>query len=154
MMLRREFCATCVAIAAATAATASAAARPAGVLYKNAQCSCCETHAEYLRQHGYQVEVKPSFDLVTIKRQNGVPEALDGCHTMLIGGYVVEGHVPAAAIDRLLDEHPAIKGISVPGMPAGSPGMLAPGESQRPLTVYEIAAGPVPDMAPKVFGVM
>ena len=153
-MLRREFCAACVAFAAATAAPASAAARPPAVLYKNPQCSCCETHAEYLRQHGYQVEVKPSFDLVTIKRQNGVPEALDGCHTMLIAGYVVEGHVPAAAVDRLLDERPAIKGISVPGMPAGSPGMLAPGESQRPLTVYEITVDAVPGTAPKVFGVM
>lgn len=153
-MLRREFCAACVAFAAATAAPASAAARPPAVLYKNPQCSCCETHAEYLRQHGYQVEVKPSFDMVTIKRQNGVPEALDGCHTMLIGGYVVEGHVPAAAVDRLLDERPGIKGISVPGMPAGSPGMLAPGESQRPLTVYEIAADAAPGTAPKVFGVM
>ena len=153
-MLRREFCAACVAFAAATAAPASAAARPPAVLYKNPQCSCCETHAEYLRQHGYQVEVKPSFDLVTIKRQNGVPEALDGCHTMLIGGYVVERHVPAAAVDRLLDERPAIKGISVPGMPAGSPGMLAPGESQRPLTVYEIATDVAPGTALKVFGVM
>ena len=153
-MLRREFCAACVAFAAATAAPASAAARPPAVLYKNPQCSCCETHAEYLRQHGYQVEVKPSFDLVTIKRQNGVPEALDGCHTMLIGGYVVERHVPAAAVDRLLDERPAIKGISVPGMPAGSPGMLAPGESQRPLTVYEIATDVALGTALKVFGVM
>ena len=149
-MLRREFCAACVGLAAATAAPASAAARPPAVLYKNPQCSCCETHAEYLRQHGYHVEVKPSFDLVTIKRQNGVPEALDGCHTMLIGGYVVEGHVPAAAVDRLLDERPAIKGISVPGMPAGSPGMF--GEKEGPLTVYEIAEGATAAV-PKVFAV-
>ena len=123
-------------------------------LYKNPQCGCCEEYAKYLRGYGYQIEVKPSFDLVLIRRQNGVPEGLDGCHTMLIGGYVVEGHVPAAAVDRLLDERPAIKGISVPGMPAGSPGMLAPGESQRPLTVYEITVDAVPGTAPKVFGVM
>ena len=67
---------------------------------------------------------------------------------------MVEGHVPVAAINRLLDERPAIKGISVPGMPAGSPGMLAPGESPRPLTVYEIAADAALGTAPKVFGVM
>jgi len=83
-----------------------------------------------------------------------VPEGLDGCHTTLIGGYVVEGHVPVGAIDRLLDERPAFRGISVPGMPAGSPGMLAPGESPRALTVYEIAADAAPGMTPKVFGVM
>ena len=154
-MMRREFGLACLALALAAAPVpALATARPAGVLYKNPQCSCCDAYAEYLRQHGYQVEVKPSFDLVAIKRQNGVPEALDGCHTMLIAGYVVEGHVPVGAIDRLLDERPAIKGISVPGMPAGSPGMLAPGESQRPLTVYEIAADPALGAAPKVFGVM
>ena len=94
-MMRRQFGLACLALAAGPV-PALAAERPAGVLYKNPQCSCCEAHAEYLRQHGYRVEVKPSFDLVAIKRQNGVPEALDGCHTMLIGGYVVEGHVPVA----------------------------------------------------------
>ena len=119
------------------------------MLYKNPQCPCCELYADYLRQHGYRVEVKPSFDLVLIRRQNGVPEALDGCHTTLVGGYVVEGHVPVAAIDRLLDERPAIRGISVPGMPAGSPGMY--GEKEGPLTVYEIAADAAPGAAAKVF---
>jgi hypothetical protein len=152
-MMRRQFGLACLALAAGPM-PALAGARPAGVLYKNPQCNCCESHADYLRQHGYQVEVKPSFDLVAIKRQNGVPEALDGCHTMLIAGYVVEGHVPATAIDRLLAERPAIRGISVPGMPAGSPGMLAPGESQRPLTVYEIATDAAPGATPNVFGVI
>jgi hypothetical protein len=152
-MSRRHFGLACLAIAASPLPVLGGE-RPAGVLYKNPQCNCCEAHADYLRQHGYQVEVKPSFDLVAIKRQNGVPEALDGCHTILIAGYVVEGHVPVAALDRLLDERPAIRGISVPGMPAGSPGMLAPGESQRPLTVYEIAGDAAPGAAPKVFGVM
>ena len=153
-MMRRQFGLACLALAAGPV-PALAAERPAGVLYKNPQCPCCEEHAQTISgRHGYQVEVKPSFDLVLIRRQNGVPEGLDGCHTTLIGGYVVEGHVPSAAIDRLLDERPAIKGISVPGMPAGSPGMLAPGESPRPLTVYEIAADAAPGIAPKVFGVM
>ena len=130
---------------------AVAAARPPALLYKNPQCPCCETHADYLRQSGYEVTVQPSFDLTLIKRQNGVPEALDGCHTTLIGGYVVEGHVPVAVIDRLLDERPAIKGISLPGMPAGSPGMF--GAKEGPLTVYEIAADEAPSAMPKVFAV-
>jgi hypothetical protein len=73
-----------------------------------------------------------------------VPEPLQGCHTLLIDGYVVEGHVPVAAVKRLLAERPAIRGISLPGMPAGSPGMN--GEKTEPFTVYEIGDG-----APKVF---
>ncbi|MGE3289811.1 MAG: DUF411 domain-containing protein [Geminicoccaceae bacterium] len=152
-MMRRDFGLACLTLAAGPVPVL-AAARPMGVLYKNPQCSCCEAHADYLRQYGYQIEVKPSFDLVAIKRQSGVPETLDGCHTMLIGGYVVEGHVPAGAIDRLLAERPVIKGISVPGMPAGSPGMLAPGEQQQLLTVYEISTDPASGATPKVFGVM
>ena len=144
-MMRRQFGLACLAVAAASGP--ALAAGPEAVLYKNPQCPCCEIYADYLRLHGYRVEVKPSFDLVLIRRQNGVPEALDGCHTTLLGGYVVEGHVPVAAIDRLLRERPAIRGISVPGMPAGSPGMF--GEKDGPLTVYEIAA----DAAPKVFHV-
>ena len=72
-----------------------------------------------------------------ISRQNGVPEKLAGCHTMLIGGYVVEGHVPVGAINKLLTERPSIKGISLPGMPDGSPGMT--GEKTEPLTIYEIS---------------
>lgn len=152
-MMRRQFGLVCLALAAGPVPVL-AAERPAGLLYKNPQCSCCEEYAKYLRGYGYQIEVKPSFDLVLIRRQNGVPEGLDGCHTMLMGGYVVEGHVPVAAIERLFDERPAIKGISVPGMPAGSPGMLAPGESPQQLTVYEVAADAAPGAAPKVFGVM
>jgi hypothetical protein len=153
-MIRRHFCLTAAALAlGATPALALAADRPPALLYKNPQCSCCEEYAKYLRAHGYDVTVKPSFDLSLIKRQNGVPEALDGCHTTLVGGYVVEGHVPVGAIDRVLDQRPAIRGISVPGMPAGSPGMLMPGENPRPQTVYEIAAGAAPGATPKVFSV-
>ena len=149
-MLRRQFCLSCLLLAAGVAPSV-AAARPSALLYKNPQCSCCENYAQYLRAVGYEVTVKPSFDLTLIKRQNGVPEVLDGCHTTLVGGYVVEGHVPVAAVNRLLDERPAIKGISVPGMPAGSPGMF--GEKTGPLTVYEIATDTAPGAAPKVFAV-
>lgn len=114
-------------------------------LYKNPQCSCCEEYAKYLRQNGFVVTVKPTHNLSLINRQNGVPEQLVGCHTMLIGGYVVEGHVPVSAINKLLTEHPPIKGISLPGMPEGSPGMT--GTKTEPLTIYEISDDP------KVFAV-
>ena len=73
----------------------------------------------------------------TCSRQNGVPEKLAGCHTMLIGGYVVEGHVPVGAINKLLAERPVIRGISLPGMPEGSPGMT--GTKTEPFTIYEIS---------------
>lgn len=147
-MIRRHFGLNTLAILAVPA-EALAGEHSLAVLYKNPQCSCCEAYAAYLRQRGYEVTVKPSFDLPLIKRQNSVPEALEGCHTTLVGSYVVEGHVPVAAVDRLLDERPAIRGIAVPGMPAGSPGMF--GDKAGPLTVYEIAAGATPDAAPKVF---
>jgi hypothetical protein len=113
------------------------------LMYKNPQCGCCE---EYLRQNGFNVTMKAAHNMSLISRQNGVPEALAGCHTMLIGGYVVEGHVPAGAIKKLLAERPGIKGISLPGMPEGSPGMS--GQKTEPFTIYEISDG-----EPKVFAV-
>ena len=116
------------------------------ILYKNPQCGCCEGHADYLRENGFEVTVKPTHDLPLLKRQYGVPSALEGCHTTLVEGYVVEGHVPVASILRLLAERPDIKGISLPGMPAGSPGMS--GEKTAPFTIYEITDGPA-----KVFAV-
>ncbi len=115
-------------------------------LYKNPQCSCCEAYADYLRQNGFTVEVVPSNDLVTMARDKGVPEALDGCHISMIGGYVVIGHVPIDAIRKLLSERPKIVGISIPGMPMGLPGM--PGPRNGPIPIYEIADSAA---APKVF---
>jgi hypothetical protein len=120
-------------------------------LYKNPQCGCCEKYADYLRQHGYSVTVKPSFDLSLINEQAGVPKALEGCHTTMVGGYVVEGHVTAELIDRLLTEKPNIRGISLPGMPMGSPGME--GAKAGPLEVYELPQDVKADEGFKVYGV-
>lgn len=114
---------------------AGEAARTA-TLYKNPQCGCCEAYAEYLRENGFEVAVQATHDLSLIKRQYDVPQAFEGCHTMLIDGYVVEGHVPLATLDRLLTERPDIRGISLPGMPMGSPGMS--GEKTEPFTIYEL----------------
>jgi hypothetical protein len=108
-------------------------------LYKMPYCDCCEGHAEYLRQHGFAVEIKIVDDLTPLRRAEGVPEALEGCHTILVGDYVVEGHVSADSIKRLMTEHPdGVKGIAMPGMPTGVPGM--PGEHEGPIDVY--AFGP------------
>ncbi|MCL8488251.1 hypothetical protein ACVW1C_008484 [Bradyrhizobium sp. USDA 4011] len=95
-------------------------------LYKNPQCSCCEGYAAYLRQNGFDVEVKPTNDLAEISQNAGVPAKYQGCHTMFVGGYVVDGHVPADVVRKLLSERPQIAGITLPGMPTGSPGMTGP----------------------------
>jgi hypothetical protein len=91
----------------------------------------------HLRENGFTVTEKNETDVAPVKRRLGVPTALDSCHTGLIDGYVIEGHVPADLIDRLLRERPKIVGLAVPGMPVGSPGMESPGqkpESYKVLT--------------------
>ncbi|QRM34699.1 DUF411 domain-containing protein [Microvirga sp. VF16] len=116
-------------------------------LYKNPQCSCCEEYAKYLRESGFDVKVVMTHDLPLIRKEHGVPADLEGCHTTLVGNYVVEGHVPLTTLNRLLTERPAIKGISLPGMPMGSPGMA--GRKVEPFTMYEISG----DATPKVYAV-
>lgn len=116
------------------------------VMYKNPECSCCSAYADYLRGASYRVEVKETAKLETLKRTAGVPDHLASCHTMMIDGYVIEGHVPLAAIEKLLEERPRIRGISLPGMPLGSPGMNGPKEG--PFKVYEIGQG-----APRLYSV-
>ena len=117
-------------------------------LYKNPQCGCCEGYADYLRANGFEVEVKPTNDLAEISRQAGVPEEFQGCHTTMVEGYVVDGHVPIDIVRRLLSERPAIAGITLPGMPMGSPGMS--GEKTAPFTVYTVTKD---GRAPTVYAV-
>jgi hypothetical protein len=81
----------------------------------------------HLRSGGFLVTERDEVDLVPVKRRHGVPRALESCHTALVEGYVIEGHVPADLIDRLLHERPKVVGLAVPGMPVGSPGMESPG---------------------------
>jgi hypothetical protein len=133
---------TLLILVALGAAPAAAQGPRQATLYKNPQCGCCEGYADYLRSNGFDVTVKPTHDLPLLHRRHGVPEPLVGCHTTLVGGYVVEGHVPIEAVIRLLTERPAVKGISLPGMPAGSPGMF--GEKTEPFTIYEIDEGGEP----------
>lgn len=134
-MKRRTFLGALMALGAPVVALAQGARE--ATLHKNPQCGCCHDHAAYLRRHGYQVKELATHDLDAIRRKHGVPEQLYGCHTILVGGYVVEGHVSAPIIDRLLREQPKIRGISLPGMPAGSPGMT--GRKTEPFQIYEIS---------------
>jgi hypothetical protein len=127
------------AVALATPAVPAESGRQA-TLYKNPQCGCCQGYADYLRDNGFAVTVEPTHDLPLLHREYGVPEALVGCHTTLVDGYVVEGHVPLGALLRLLSERPDIRGISLPGMPARSPGMS--GAKTAPFTIYEIDDAP------------
>jgi hypothetical protein len=93
---------------------------------KTPQCGCCKKWVEHLEDSGFEVQVVDMDSVELVKRQNGVPDALGSCHTALVEGYVVEGHVPADLIQRLLRERPKVRGLAVPGMPMGSPGMEGP----------------------------
>jgi hypothetical protein len=99
---------------------------PTVVVYKTPTCGCCGKWVEHLQAAGFKVETQHRDDLSGIRQQQKVPSSLLSCHTALVGSYVVEGHVPAADVKKLLAEKPSVKGIAVPGMPAGSPGMESP----------------------------
>lgn len=122
-MLKRAMAVALGALLLSAPATAAAVDRVDAVMYKNPGCECCDGHAEALRRAGFGVTVISTQDLAAVKARAGVPAALQGCHTLLVGGYAVEGHVPVAAVQRLLAQSPAVQGIALPGMPAGSPGM-------------------------------
>ena len=98
-------------------------ALPKMVVYKSPTCGCCGKWGEHMRDNGFLVDVVEENDLTQRKRSLGVPAALGSCHTAVVDGYVIEGHVPAQDIQKILAERPQGKGLAVPGMPAGSPGM-------------------------------
>jgi len=116
------------------------AAMPANELtvYKSPYCGCCGKWVDYMRGHGFSVKVHDLDDLSAIKTMAGVPSRLQSCHTAMIGGYVLEGHVPVDAVRRLLDSGAKVQGLAVPGMPVGSPGME--GGSPEAYTVYSFAS--------------
>jgi hypothetical protein len=105
-------------------------------LYKDPQCGCCQVYADYLEQNGFAVIVKPTHNLAAISREAGIPDDFQGCHTTFTDNYVVSGHVPVATVNKLLTDRPAIKGITLPGMPQGSPGMT--GQKNGSHTIYAI----------------
>ena len=110
-------------------------------VFKSPSCGCCAAWVEHVREAGFTVNVIEVEDIAAVSRQNGVPDELRSCHTAKAGKYVIEGHVPAADIKRLLKEKPAATGIAVAGMPAGSPGMDQGGSKQPYKTMLFTSKG-------------
>lgn len=109
------------------------------IVYKTPLCGCCGQWSHYLRGEGYDVELHSLDDLSDMFEKNGVPANLRSCHLAFVNGYFVVGHVPVEVIQKLADERPDIDGISLPGMPAGSPGM--PGQKDEAWTFYSLKDG-------------
>jgi hypothetical protein len=102
------------------------ASTPTMVVYKTPTCGCCGKWISHLEAAGFKVETQNREDLAPVRQQHKIPAAVQSCHFALVGAYIVEGHVPAADVKKLLATKPAVKGIGVPGMPMGSPGMESP----------------------------
>jgi hypothetical protein len=109
-----------------SAATAFAQGAPKVEVFKSASCGCCGAWVEHMRQNGFQVTTHDVGDVPAQRKKLGMPDRLGSCHSAKVGGYVIEGHVPAADIRRLLKEKPKALGLAVPSMPPGSPGMEGP----------------------------
>ena len=106
-------------------------------VYKSPDCNCCNRWVDHLRDAGFMVIANNSVDMASIKLSAGVMPMLQSCHTALVEGYVVEGHVPANDIRRLLQERPAVSGLTVPGMPMGSPGMEGPYQESYDVLTFD-----------------
>ena len=117
------------------AATQQKPAGPLVEVFKSPTCGCCSQWVEHMRSNGFTVRTTDLNNLAEIKKARGVPEQVQSCHTAVVNGYVVEGHVPAADVQRLLKEKPAIAGVAVGGMPIGSPGMESPYVKAEPYNV-------------------
>lgn len=123
-----------------------AAGRPLVVVHKDPSCGCCGAWADHIGAAGYPTRIVEDARINAVKARLGVPQPLWSCHTAEVEGFVLEGHVPAAALARLLAERPAVRGLAVPGMPVGSPGMEVPGSDPDTYDVMAFGAA-----APWVF---
>lgn len=115
--------------------------RPTVTVYKSPTCGCCAKWVTHLEENGFDVKSTDVADLTLIKVKFDVPGQLQSCHTAVVGGYVVEGHVPADVVKRLLEEKPDVAGLAVPGMPIGSPGMEVEGRPAEPYDVIAFGKG-------------
>ena len=142
MLARRRLLGVGATLAVGTPVLAGrkALARPMLVVWKNRGCACCTAWARHFQDAGFAVTMHEVDDLAPARRDARVPADLAGCHTAMVEGYAVEGHVPVADVQRLLDERPPLVGIAVPGMPIGSPGMEMPGMAAEPFAVIAFAA--------------
>jgi hypothetical protein len=138
--LRRGLAAAAFVIASATTVAwrSAPATLPALRVVKSPTCGCCSKWVDYMKQQGFAVTVEDKAEFTALKRANGVTRELESCHTAFVGGYVIEGHVPADLVKKLLAEKPVgVKGLAAPGMPASAPGMDMPGQHY---TVYSFDA--------------
>jgi hypothetical protein len=122
----------------ASPSRSSPKALPKMLVHKSESCGCCAAWVDHLRATGFTVEVRNSDDLQAVKQRLGIGPSMMSCHTAEIGGYFVEGHVPASDILRLLAEKPDVKGLVLPGMPMGSPGMEMPDGRVQPYVVSSV----------------
>ena len=106
-------------------------------VYKSPDCRCCARWVTHMEAAGFKVTVDDTTDLAAVKQRTGIPSALWSCHTTVAGDYVIEGHVPARVVRRFLEEKPQVAGISVPGMPTGSPGMEGPNPRPYDVTAFD-----------------
>lgn len=126
--------------AAGGPAQSQVAAQPLVVVHKSPSCGCCGLWVEHMHEHGFQVEVRDVDDMGPVKERVGVPVGMGSCHTAEVAGYFIEGHVPAADVRRLLAERPDARGLAVPGMPLGSPGMEVPDGRVQPYEVVLVGS--------------
>jgi len=132
---------TLPAAADAPAAEEVEAALPSVHVYKTPTCGCCNKWVDHLRANGFDVRTTELPNLAEVKMMNGVPRALSSCHTAIVGPYVIEGHVPANDVIRLLREQPAVTGLAVPRMPIGSPGMEGPNPERYDVLAFGADSG-------------
>lgn len=138
-MLNRRDALLASAALLAVGPSCAAASDPSIKVFKDASCGCCAVWVDRLKTAGFKTEVDDSQDMAAIKAKYGVPRDLASCHTGIVAGYAIEGHVPPADIKRLLKEKPKALGIAVPGMPVNSPGMEVEGQPDEPYTVWLFA---------------
>ena len=133
---RRQLLIELSAVAVAQSVLIRHAAAQAGTpieVYKNPSCGCCRGWVKHMEANGFKAKLTDTSDMATIKKQHGVDAKLQSCHTAVVAGYVVEGHVPASDVRRLLKEKPKVVGLTIPGMPQSAPGM-----DGKPFQPYEV----------------
>lgn len=126
-----------IADSSSDANRSASAAGVAVMVYKDASCGCCKEWVTHMQKAGFAVTSKDMTDMAALKKKLGVPESLASCHTAVIGDYLVEGHVPADVVQIMLKEKPVARGLAVPGMPMGSPGMEGPVKQKYNVMLFE-----------------
>jgi hypothetical protein len=142
-MQRRTFLAAALACSWSAPLLAAPPAAPVIDVYKDALCGCCEAWVAHLQESGFTVNARNVPDTAAYRKKFGIPDALASCHTGHVGGYALEGHVPAADIRRMLAERPKARGLAVPAMPMGSPGMEGPRKDPYDVLLVQLDGRPV-----------